>query len=82
MAREQQASQIVLGKPRGWKALDVFRGGSLLDRVLRDSGDIDVHAIRAEAACRRRSGQPNRAWMLPCFANTGWPSAWSLPSPL
>ncbi|HXP58840.1 MAG TPA: ATP-binding protein [Dongiaceae bacterium] len=48
VAREQQASQIVLGKPRGWKALDVFRGGSLVDRVLRDSGDIDVHAIRAE----------------------------------
>jgi two-component system sensor histidine kinase KdpD len=48
VAREQHASQIVLGKPRGWRALDVFRGGSLLNRLLRQSGDIDVHAIRIE----------------------------------
>ena len=48
VAREQQASQIVLGKPRRWRALDLFRGGSLLNRLLRDSGDIDVHAIRVE----------------------------------
>jgi two-component system sensor histidine kinase KdpD len=48
VAREQQASQIVLGKPQGWRALDLFRGGSLLNRLLRESGDIDVHAIRVE----------------------------------
>jgi two-component system sensor histidine kinase KdpD len=48
VAREQHASQIVLGKPRRWRALDLFRGGSLLNRLLRDSGDIDVHAVRVE----------------------------------
>jgi two-component system sensor histidine kinase KdpD len=48
VAREQHASQIVLGKPQGWRALDLFRGGSVLNRLLRESGDIDVHAIRVE----------------------------------
>jgi two-component system sensor histidine kinase KdpD len=48
VARQQQATQIVLGKPEGRRALDLFRGGSLLNRLVRESGDIDVHAVRVE----------------------------------
>jgi two-component system sensor histidine kinase KdpD len=48
VAREQNATQIVVGKPVGWRALDLFRGGSLLNRLIRQSGHIDVHAVRAE----------------------------------
>jgi two-component system, OmpR family, sensor histidine kinase KdpD len=48
VAREQNATQIVLGKPAGWRALDLLRGGSLLNRLIRDSGNIDIHAVRAE----------------------------------
>ena len=48
VAREQNATQIVAGKPAGWRALDLLRGGSLLNRLIRDSGHIDVHAVRAE----------------------------------
>ena len=47
-AREQNATQIVVGKPSGWRALDLLRGGSLLNRLIRESGHIDVHAVRAE----------------------------------
>lgn len=47
-AREQNATQLVVGKPAGWPALDLLRGGSLLNRLIRESGRIDVHAVRAE----------------------------------
>jgi two-component system sensor histidine kinase KdpD len=48
VAREQNATQIVVGKPAGWRALDLLRGGSLLNRLIQGSGHIDVHAVRAE----------------------------------
>jgi two-component system, OmpR family, sensor histidine kinase KdpD len=48
VAREQNATQIVIGKPIGWRALELLRGGSLLNRLIRDSGHIDIHAVRAE----------------------------------
>jgi two-component system sensor histidine kinase KdpD len=48
VAREQNVTQIVIGKPVGWRALELLRGGSLLNRLIRDSGHIDIHAVRAE----------------------------------
>ncbi len=48
VAREQNATQLVVGKPVGWRGLDLLRGGSLLNRLIRESGNIDVHAVRAE----------------------------------
>ena len=48
VAREQNVTQLVVGKPAGWRALELLRGGSLLNRLIRESGDIDVHAVRAE----------------------------------
>src|ERR1035441_6469606 len=50
VAREQNATQLVVGKPVGWRALDLLRGGSLLNRLIRESGHIDIHAVRAEGA--------------------------------
>jgi len=48
VAREQNVTQIVIGKPVGWHALALLRGGSLLNRLIRDSGHVDIHAVRAE----------------------------------
>ncbi len=47
-AREQNATQIVVGKPAGWRVVELFRGGSVLNRLIRESGQIDVHVVRAE----------------------------------
>lgn len=60
VAREQNATQLVLGKPVGWRAFELFRGGSLLNRLIRESGHIDIHAVRAEgdAPFLRRPAQP------------------------
>jgi len=49
IAREQNATQIVVGKPAGWRTLDLMRGGSMLNRLIRESGRIDVHTVRAES---------------------------------
>ena len=61
VAREQNATQLVVGKPVGWRTLDLLRGGSLLNRLIRESGHIDVHAIRAEgeASLLRRPARPH-----------------------
>jgi two-component system sensor histidine kinase KdpD len=48
VAREQNATQLVVGKPAGWRALDLLRGGSFLNRLIRESGYVDVHVVRAE----------------------------------
>jgi two-component system sensor histidine kinase KdpD len=57
VARQHNVTQIVVGKPAGFKVLNLFRGGSMLSRLIRDSGNIDVHCVRAEgqeAPNRRR----------------------------
>jgi len=48
VARDQNVAQIVVGKPAGWRALDLLRGGSLLNRLIWESGNVDVRAVRAE----------------------------------
>jgi len=48
-AREQNATQIVAGKPAGGRGFEVFRGGSVLSRLIHESGQIDVLVVRAES---------------------------------
>jgi two-component system sensor histidine kinase KdpD len=48
VAREQNATQLIVGKPAGWRLLDLLRGGSFLNRLIRESGHVDVHVVRAE----------------------------------
>ena len=48
VARQHNVTQIVVGKPAGFRVLDLFRRGSMLSRLIRDSGNIDVHCVRAE----------------------------------
>ena len=55
IAREQNVTQIVVGKPAGRNLREIFRGGSMLNRLIRDSGNIDIHTVRSEE--QRNSGQ-------------------------
>lgn len=48
VAREHNATQLVVGKPAGWRLLDLLRGGSFLNRLIGESGNIDVHVVRAD----------------------------------
>ncbi len=54
VALQHNATQIVVGKPRtrGW--LDVLRGGTLVDRLVRQGGNIDIYVVPAEPGGARR----------------------------
>jgi len=48
VAQQHNVSQIVIGKSRGSPVLDFLCGGSLADRLIRRSGQIDVYVVPAE----------------------------------
>jgi two-component system sensor histidine kinase KdpD len=48
IARSQNVTQIVVGKPSGSSWLSLLRGGLVLPRLVRESGAIDVHVGRPE----------------------------------
>ena len=61
VAQQHNVSQIVIGKSRGSPVLDFLRGGSLADRLIRRSGQIDVYVVPAEP----RSGRSRwREWTV------------------
>ncbi|WP_414662126.1 DUF4118 domain-containing protein [Horticoccus sp. 23ND18S-11] len=50
VALQNNATQIVVGQSKSPRWLDALRGGSLVDRILRRSGPIDLHVVPAERA--------------------------------
>ncbi len=62
LAREHNVSQIVMGKPRhsAWRGL--LRGGSLVDQLIRNSGDIDIYVATGEIPAPKGSLLPPRGW--------------------
>jgi two-component system sensor histidine kinase KdpD len=48
IAQQQNVSQIIVGKPAASGLLQWLRAGQLLRRLTRDSGNIDLHVVRAE----------------------------------
>ena len=65
VAREQNVTQIIVGKPAGTGWLEWLHGDRLLKRLTRASGDIDLHVVRAQ----KTSGtQSSRIWR-PAFAS-------------
>jgi two-component system, OmpR family, sensor histidine kinase KdpD len=50
VAQQQNATQIIVGKPTGGNWLEQWRGGRLLRRLVRESGVIDLHVVRPEAS--------------------------------
>lgn len=72
IAREQNATQIVVGKPAGWRVIELFRGGSVLNRLIRESGQIDVHVVRAEGEkVASRPVRPENFWKID-FRTYAW----------
>lgn len=67
VARQHNVTQIIVGKPAGWRVLDLLRGGSVLSRLIRESGNIDVLCVRADGA----EARPREAGLRPVFASSG-----------
>jgi two-component system sensor histidine kinase KdpD len=61
VAQLHNVSQIVVGKSRGHPVLELLRGGSLVDRLLRRSGQIDLYVVPAEPRTGRNRW---RDWRL------------------
>jgi two-component system sensor histidine kinase KdpD len=53
VALQNNATQIVVGKSRSPRWMDFFRGGSLVDRLIRGSGPIDIYVVPAERAAEK-----------------------------
>jgi two-component system sensor histidine kinase KdpD len=57
IARQKNVTQIVVGRSLGNPFLNFFRGGSLVDRLIKKSGDIDVYVAQgARADARAKKG--------------------------
>lgn len=59
VARANNVSTIVVGKPRRGRLQDIFRG-SEVDRLIRRSGNIDIYVIRTEQEQPARA--PKEEW--------------------
>jgi two-component system sensor histidine kinase KdpD len=58
-ARQHNVTRIVIGKPLRRSLLDVLRG-SPVDRLVRESGEIDVHVIKGQDPRPPASRPPRR----------------------
>jgi len=48
VAAENNVSQIIVGKPLSHPWADFFAGGSLVSKLIRGSGDIDIYVVRVD----------------------------------
>lgn len=48
IARQKNVTQVVVGRPTKRFFRDLLEGGTLLDRLVREIGEIDVHVIRQD----------------------------------
>ena len=67
IAHQHNVSQIILGKPSAGNLMEWFRAGHLLRRLNRESGNIDLHIVRAEKTqarepVQRRRWAPRSGW--------------------
>ncbi len=70
------ATQIVVGKPRESHWLVWLRGGSLVDRLLRLGGNIDIYVVPAEAVTPARLRLDLEAGLRSPPAEYAWAAGW------
>ncbi len=72
VAREQNVTQVVVGKP--WQSLwmRLLRGGSLVDELIHHSGDIDVYVVRPEKSAEIARTSRARTRETVNFREWGW----------
>lgn len=63
-ARERRITKLIVGKPLPRRLLDRFRP-SLVDRLVRQSGDIDVYVTAGDPDEAQDSSQPTPSPLLP-----------------
>jgi two-component system sensor histidine kinase KdpD len=73
IARERNVTQIVIGKPLEPPLIRFFTGKSLVDKVILNSGDIDVCVVRAEKKTFQKKNIPYRTkFSFPLYKELGF----------
>jgi two-component system sensor histidine kinase KdpD len=62
VAQQQNVTQIVVGKPAREGFWNLFRRGWFLRRLVEESGDIDIHVVRAD---KSETPRPRPVFRLP-----------------
>jgi two-component system sensor histidine kinase KdpD len=58
VAQENHVTQLIVGKPLGPRWVEWFQGGSLLDRLIREGGTLDIQVISPVAPASARKSMP------------------------
>jgi len=61
LAKQRNVTQIVVGKPLRHPVQDFLRGGSLVDHLIRESGDVDIYVVtgdKPDSSSSRRIPSP------------------------
>lgn len=62
LARQHNITQIIIGKPRHTPLYALLHGGSLVDHLIRNSGDIDVYVVTGEEEPKTKAHRPQATW--------------------
>lgn len=61
LARQRNVTQIIVGKPLRHPLQAILKGGSLVDRLIRASGDIDIYVVTGD----KPEGNRSTHWPTP-----------------
>ncbi|MBZ0284019.1 MAG: sensor histidine kinase KdpD [Anaerolineae bacterium] len=62
LAQQRNVTQIVVGKPQSSRLQRIMKGGSLVDKLVRSSGDIDIYVVTGD---KSEPEAQNRSRFLP-----------------
>jgi two-component system sensor histidine kinase KdpD len=71
LAREKNVSQIVVGKPGAGRLRRLILGETLVEKLIRTSGQIDIHVVRGEAIPNAEEVQVRRPRRHGTFSEYG-----------
>lgn len=67
LARQRNVTQIIVGKPLRHPLQAILKGGSLVDRLIRASGDIDIYVVTGD----KPEGNRSTHWPTPT-SHSAW----------
>ncbi len=63
VARERNVTQIIVGKPERRSVVDLLHGGSLVDRLIHASGDLDIYVVTGETSQVHHGQRPGDVYV-------------------
>lgn len=76
VAQQRNITQIVIGKPQHTRWQTFLRGGSLVDHMIRESGDIDIYVVTGDETASE--SRPLRRFLSPQTHSNSRQYLWAL----